>query len=81
MKTEYNINGQRRKGYILLKYCFLKILKFTDVSSDPLKEFHSLKKHISRLRFPPVSFSCRERKQRFISSIMGVNFLMLKILR
>ena len=46
MKTEYNINGQRRKGYILLKYCFLKILKFTDVSSDPFKEFHSLKIHV-----------------------------------
>ena len=39
MKTEYNINGHRRKGYILLKCCFLKILKFTDVSSDPFKEF------------------------------------------
>ena len=34
MKTEYYINGQRRKGYILLKYCFLKILKFTDVCED-----------------------------------------------
>ena len=43
MKTEYNINRQRRKGYILLKYCFLKILKFSDVFSDPFKEFHSLK--------------------------------------
>lgn len=73
MKTEYNINGQKRKGYILLKFYFLKIPKIYQCLQWSIQRVPFSKKHISRLRFPPVSFHCRGRKLRFISCIMGMN--------